>query len=485
VFLNDNGTKDNLCVLNFSSSIVTEEPPILIPIAAYNTLIDGDADPVISTEMLEWPCRGSGGIYEKEFFEEFVNKLKDRPYPGSKRGHEWQSRPNTDFYTIGGKVTTNADGKSGKVYLKMYVPKHGDTTSNEGFIRDVKAKIVNYSLVTCPEYVIKVEDNNGEKREVRHYIGSKGGERNDAVEYGMGAMKQTVNKNTEGDDGLSFVANADGESVSNFCYKWAKRKIAEGKYEPHKGFQWGENDYKSALGPEEDDWHNVGKYFLCRNNGASEETRERYLYPIGKSGKVYRSALTALKAKATGETKAACENLIAKLDNHRKKSLNGGNGMELTEILATLKNHVANGQTNLAQIAEGVGLANLVRNETDAENARIVAMLNGRKVEDILAENRAHAEAIVEAKVLALVGNKTLRMGDGAERENPAYNYVRNSVLGKTGDELAAALEAMKADAVFMTLNKTLADGESEINRVANGSGGGAGADAASPVLTF
>ena len=165
--------------------------------------------------------------------------------------------------------------------------------------------------------------------------------------------------------------------------------------------------------------------------------------------------------------------------------MNGGNGMELTELLATLKNYVANGQISLAGIAESVGLANLVRNETDAENAKTVAMLNGRRMEDILAENKAHAEAIVEARVLALVGNKTLKMGDGTETENPAYVYVRNSVLGKTGDELARALEAMKTDTVFASLNKAMADGESEINRVVNGAGGNAGADAASPVLTF
>ena len=217
---------------------------------------------------------------------------------------------------------TNADGKSGRAYLKMYVPKHGDEITNEGFIRDVRAKIVNYSLVSYPEYVVKVEDANGERREVRHFIGSKGGERNDAVEYGMGAMKQTVNKEGHEElDGLFFASNADGESVSQYCYRWAKRKISEGRYEAHKGFQWGERDYETALGPEGDDWHNVGKHFLCRDNNATEETRGRYLYPVGKGGKVYRSALTALKAKATGETKAACENLIRKLDDRRKKSL--------------------------------------------------------------------------------------------------------------------------------------------------------------------
>jgi len=244
-----------------------------------------------------------------------VNKLKDRPYPGSKRGHEWRSRPCTDFYTIGGKVTTNADGKSGKVFLKMYVPKLGDTTSNEGFIRDVKAKMVNYSLVSYPDYVVKTEDANSEKHEVRHFIGSKGGERNDAVEHGMGAMKQTVNKRAaEKADGLAFECNGEGERVSKVCYRYALRKIREGRYEAHKGFQWGEKDYETALGPEGDDWGNVAKNFLGRNNNATKETRERYLYPMCKGGKVYRSALTALKAKAAGEMKAACVNLIAKLD---------------------------------------------------------------------------------------------------------------------------------------------------------------------------
>jgi len=464
----NNANKD-LCVLNFKSSAVTEDVPTLVPLSVLNALQEGDGDPVISTEMLEWPCRGSGGIYEKEFFDEFVNKLKDRPHPGSKRGHEWWSRPNSDFYTIGGKVVANADGKSGKVFLKMYVPKRGDTTSNEGFIRDVKAKMVNYSLVSYPDYVIKVEDADGEKREVRHFIGSKGGERNDAVEYGMGAMRQTVNKSGEDmHDDLLFENDGTGESVSKVCYKYALRKIREGRYEAHRGFQWGERDYETALGPEGDDWGNVAKNFLGRNNSAAKETRERYLYPICKGGMVYRSALTALKARASSEMKAACENLIAKLDAKRAKSMNGGNGMELTELLATLKNYVANGQISMAEIAESVGLANLVRNETDAENAKVVAMLNGRRMEDILAENKAHAEAIVEARVLALVGSKTLKMGDGTDKENPAYVYVRNAASGKSGDALEAALAGMKDDAVFASLNRALADGNSAINTVVN-----------------
>ena len=471
---NDKNIKSGLQALNFKSAVVTEEVPTLIPANAYNALIEGDDNPVFSNEMLEWPCRGSGGIYEKGFFNEFINKLKERPYPGSKRGHEWKSRPSTDFYTIGGKVATNADGKSGKVYLKMYIPKHGDETTNEGFIRDVRAKIVNYSLVSYPEYVTKTEDANGEKKEVRHFIGSKGGERNDAVEYGMGAMKQTVN-----------AENADGERVSSYCFNWAKRKIRNGQFEVLKRMQWGENDYQTALGPEGDDWHNVGKHFLCRNSSADENARERYLYPIGKDGKVYRSALAALKAKANGETLKACENLIKRIDDKREKSLNGGSEVDREELLATLKNMVANGQISLAEIAKGVGLENLVRNETDNENAKIVAMLNGRRMEDILAENKAHTEAVVETKVLALVGSKTLKMGDGTEKENPVYNYVRNSVLGKTGDELNGALEAMKTDTVFVTLNKSLADGESEINRVADGASGNAGANGPQPALTY
>ena len=142
--------------------------------------------------------------------------------------------------------------------------------------------------------------------------------------------------------------------------------------------------------------------------------------------------------------------------------------MDREELLATLKNMVANGQISLAEIAKGVGLENLVRNETDNENAKIVAMLNGRRMEDILAENKAHADAIAEAKVLALVGSKTLKMGDGTEKENPAYVYVRNAASGKSGDALEAALAGMKDDAVFASLNRALADGNSAINTVVN-----------------
>ena len=96
--------------------------PTLIPDSAMNALLNGDDNPYYKVKAIDYPATGTGGVYEGDFFKSFINKLKDTPFPGSKRGHENTSRPSSDFYTVGGKVVPK-DENSGTAYLKMYIPK--------------------------------------------------------------------------------------------------------------------------------------------------------------------------------------------------------------------------------------------------------------------------------------------------------------------------------------------------------------------------
>lgn len=58
-------------------------------------------------------------------------------------------------------------------------------------------------------------------------------------------------------------------------------------------------DGNSLLGEDGDDWENYAKWFLLENEDASEETKDRYKFPFGKDGKIYRSALSAIRQRAS------------------------------------------------------------------------------------------------------------------------------------------------------------------------------------------
>ena len=58
-------------------------------------------------------------------------------------------------------------------------------------------------------------------------------------------------------------------------------------------------DGNALLGEDGDDWENYAKWFLLENEDASEETKDRYKFPFGKGGKIYRSALSAIRQRAS------------------------------------------------------------------------------------------------------------------------------------------------------------------------------------------
>ena len=58
-------------------------------------------------------------------------------------------------------------------------------------------------------------------------------------------------------------------------------------------------DGNALLGEDGDDWENYAKWFLLENEDASEDTKDRYKFPFGKDGKIYRSALSAIRQRAS------------------------------------------------------------------------------------------------------------------------------------------------------------------------------------------
>jgi len=176
-------------------TVSPEDIPTLVPLEILKKWQVGDEKPYYKIQMIEFPIKANGVIYEESFFKSFINKTKERPIPGSKAGHSisWGERPATDLLMIGGKIESNGDG-TGRAFFKNYIPPVGETGSNEIFIRENESDMVHYSLVTYPKE-LRDEDNDGNI--VYHAIESMFGERNDAVEYNTGAMKQVTNKNGE------------------------------------------------------------------------------------------------------------------------------------------------------------------------------------------------------------------------------------------------------------------------------------------------
>jgi len=58
-------------------------------------------------------------------------------------------------------------------------------------------------------------------------------------------------------------------------------------------------DGNALLGEDGDDWENYAKWFLLENEDASEETKDRYKFPFGKGGKIYRSSLSAIRQRSS------------------------------------------------------------------------------------------------------------------------------------------------------------------------------------------
>lgn len=405
---NEGNLPDGLVYLNFKTPASATLPkaselPTLISEETFNVLREGDQnqEPLLVTEAIDFPVEGSGGVYTKEFFQSFLNRLKVHVFGGNKLGHSWPERD--DFFTIGGKINTNQDGKTGTVYLKIYIPSFGFETTNSGFIRNVKAKNVHYSLVTYPQGELRKGDDGEYKM---HFVESLGYERNDAVPFEGGAMKQRVNTS----------------EVQKINFELARELIENGKI-------------------------------------SRDDNGEEFLV----NGKVSRPMLRRMVANADCERKSEIGELISMIDKRK----NGGKPVELKEAIEMVSNAAANGTVNLKDLMKSCGAEKLLRSEKDDEMIALANSLTAKlgdkpleKLEVVLAENKKNAEAIAENAVIEIVGKKKLENGE----ENPAFTHAMKEVNGKTGEALQNAIEALKDDPVMKVLLGNVADPNARIN---------------------
>jgi HK97 family phage prohead protease len=111
--------------------------------------------------------------------------------------------------------------------------------------------------------------------------------------------------------------NLDGQSH-------ARSLIAAGRVDRNSDWSFTAEDGNKLLGPTGDDWMAYGNCHLGIDHTANENTKARYKYPFAKGGKLYRSALTAIRQRAgqngDGPIERAAGDLIERVDAAEKKS---------------------------------------------------------------------------------------------------------------------------------------------------------------------
>jgi len=396
--------KDFVC-LNYAQTLQTEitarDIDNTIPAAAMNELLKDDLTPYFSVEAIKYPVIGNthiwgvNGVYEEGYFDSLAEALKTRTIPGSKDGHSDSSKPANDIFVTGMKMVKNGDG-SGTAYFKIYIPPKGFITDNAGLIRDAKLGLLRFSLVSKPQY----DQQKLQSMNEYHIIGTRGGDRNDAVEEG--AMSQTVNGKQDIDIGLMRDLVNNGQITQE---------------------------------------NSDGKMIL--------------------NGKVSRPALRQYVSRADVENKAEISELISLID----KSTNGGKTVDMNEATGFITNALANNSANVNDIAKKIGLGDKLRNSEDEKNAETVKALNALnlgekpldKIQAIIAENTANADAIVKNKIVAVYGVDSKDV-DGKKTENTAYAYAYGKCKGLNGKELDDAMNALAADPVMKAIRGNQAD---------------------------
>lgn len=106
----------------------------------------------------------------------------------------------------------------------------------------------------------------------------------------------------------------------------AKSLIKSGKIDKDSPWSMDADEENKILG--DNDWAEYGKWFLGIDQEAVVETKDRYKYPVGKDGTVFRSALIAIRQRA-GQQKLtdifdAAGELVDLIDDAGKENDNDG-----------------------------------------------------------------------------------------------------------------------------------------------------------------
>jgi hypothetical protein len=420
----------------------------------------GDTAPYYRVESIEYPAEGDNpvgykpAIYGEAFFESFLQVMNDRPIPGSKRGHEFASRPKSDFYTVGGKLDKKSDG-AGVAHFKLYIPPEGDETSNAGFIRDNRAGIVEFSIEAAVEYSV-----NQDSQDVT-ILATKGAERNDAVP--VGKMEQTVNAEDQ-----DVVENAEGDTLLATSVRKARLLINTGKYDARKKWSYNGTMKRHMLGAGGADWANYKSWHLVERGNASEDTQVRCGFAYGDGSLVFRSALQATAAQAAKQglpNVARAASGLLDLINEKENIKSGRSLMDTKEeALEFLR---VNHGIPLAEIANAMGQEGAV---VTLDHTAALQVVNGLKelgLKDPVAEVKNLQERVKAGEADRIANRLTAEFGpekatDG--KDNLLRAYAAKQITN--AEDLDGQIEAVKKDPVAQQLAGQAADFTSNANKI-------------------
>ena len=86
--------------------------------------------------------------------------------------------------------------------------------------------------------------------------------------------------------------------LNNVGFVHAKQLIKDGKIDYDSSWSFDASDSNAILG-DPPNWDEYEKWFLGVDTEANDETKEKYKYPYGKDGKVYRRGVIAVKIRAS------------------------------------------------------------------------------------------------------------------------------------------------------------------------------------------
>lgn len=203
---------------------------------------------------------------------------------------------------------------------------------------------------------------------------------------------------------MAVTLNSKGKSHANALVAGGKVNKSVG------GWSFSSDDGNKILG--DDNWAEYGKWFMGKDASQEKETKAYYKYPFGKNGKIFRSALIAIRQRSGQQDEPkifnAAGTLIEKIDKEEDSRSN----------IAKIKELLGSGDSSNVEVRTGKAEFRVVRKE-DGALPRIegYAAVFGKDSEDMGFIERIASGAF----------KKALKISDARS----LFNHDPNIVLGR------------------------------------------------------
>lgn len=242
----------------------------------------------------------------------------------------------------------------------------------------------------------------------------------------------------------------------------AESLIKSGNVDTTSPWKFTTADQDALLGPNGDDWATYKLWHVVQDDAIAQKTKERYKYPYGKAGKVYRSALRAIASRAAAQGLTDVSDWASA--QIKVIDAKGASNVNKEQVLAWLKD---NPGVPISELAAALGQVQMIASPAHVAALELVTKLAAEKIADPIAEitSLRASLAAVETDRIA----NTLTATFGAEKletgvVNNLRSYANTMLKGVKLDVLPAAIEAFKKDPIALKLAGERMDVNSEQN---------------------